>query len=56
MTLSHEAPRVSIVERSPDYLPRGQLKEMISTPKLPEDVCVEWILDHARSDDDGAHR
>jgi hypothetical protein len=51
MTLFHEAHNVAIVEPSPDYLPWGQLKEMISTPELPEEICVEWQLDHARSND-----
>lgn len=51
MTLSREAAHVAIVERSPDYLPWDQLKEMISTPELPEGVCIEWMLDHAQLGD-----
>lgn len=51
MLLSHEAPRVAIAEPSPDYLPWGQLKEMISIPELLEGVSIEWLLDRARSND-----
>jgi hypothetical protein len=51
MLLSHEAPRIAIAEPSPDYLPWDQLKEIISTPELPEDASVEWLLDHGRLND-----
>jgi len=51
MQLSNGALRAAISKLSPEYPHCGQLKEIISTSELPEDVCVEWLLDHSRSND-----
>ncbi len=51
MPFSHQAPRVVVTDRAPTHLQWVELKEMISASELPEDASVEWMLDHARSND-----